>query len=116
MPMAPVTNLTLLAHFRDALREWRCDGFVIWKRQAAQQLRDLLDSHTQKSIAKLMHEHAEAGGVIDQVRERRPEYASRHEYHFDFRLSIDGRFVYLETTLDVTSTGPIITIVSLHDV
>jgi len=54
-----------------------------------------------------MHEHAEAGGVIDQVRERRPEYASRHEYHFGFRLNIDGRLLYFETTLDVTSTGPV---------
>lgn len=114
--MAPLVDPTLLAHLRDALREWRCDGFVIWKRQAAQQLRDLLDAHTQKSIAKLMCEHVEAGGGIDQVRERRPEYAGRHEYHFDFRLSIDGRLVYLETTLDVTPTGPVITIVSVHDV
>lgn len=63
-----------------------------------------------------MHEFVEAGGEIDQVREQRPEYASRHEYHFDFRLNIDGRLVYIETTLDVTATGPVITIVSLHDV
>jgi len=114
--MAPLTDPTLLAHFRDAIGEWRCDGFVRWKRQAAEQLGKLLDSHTQKSIAKLLCEHVEAGGVIDQVRERRPEYAGRHPYHFDFRLNIGGRLVYIETTLDVTSTGPVITIVSLHDV
>lgn len=114
--MAPLVDPTLLAHFREAIGEWRCDGFVIWKRQAAQQLRDLLDSHTQKSIAKLMYEHVKAGGLIDQVRERRPEYAGRHEYHFDFRLNIDGQLVYLETTLDLTSTGPVITIVSIHNV
>jgi len=114
--MAPLVDPTLLAHFREALGEWRCDGFVIWKRQAAEQLRDLLDTHTQKSIAKLMYEHMKAGCVIDQVRERRPEYAGSHENQLDFRLNIDGQLVYLETTLDLTSTGPVITIVSVHNV
>jgi hypothetical protein len=114
--MAPLTDPTLLGHFRDALREWRCDGFVVWKRKAAEGLRLLLGDHTQKSIAKLLYEHVEAGGVIDQIRERRSEYASRHEHHFDFRLNVDGRLVYIETTLDLTPTGPVVTIVSLHDV
>lgn len=45
--MVRLLDLHLLAHFRDALREWRCDGFVIWKRQAAEQLRGLLEAQTQ---------------------------------------------------------------------
>jgi len=113
--MAPLTDPTWLAHFRDALREWRCDGFVEWKRVAAEWLRRNLDDQTQKSVAELLHDHVEAGGQIDQVRERRPEFADSHGYHFDFRLEIDGRNLYIETTLRVTATGPVITIVSIHD-
>jgi hypothetical protein len=30
-------------------------------------------------------------------------------------MTIDGRKVYIETVLDETSTGPTITVVSMHD-
>ena len=113
--MARLTDPKLLSLIREALREWRADGYVVWKRLPAEWLRQELEGQTQKSIAKLLHEHVEAGGEIDQVRERRERYRDRYEFHFDFRLTIDERRVYIETVLDESSTGPTITIVSIHD-
>lgn len=113
--MARLTDQELLALFREALSEWRADGYVVWKRLAAEWLQRELEGYTQKSIANLMHEHVEAGGEIDQVKERRERYRDLYDFHFDIRLKIDGRRVYIETTLDNTSTGPTITIVNMHD-
>ena len=113
--MARLTDKELLALFREALSEWRADGYVVWKKLPVEWLRKELEGQTQKSIAQLMHEHVEAGGEIDQVRERRERYRDQCEFHFDFRLKFNGRRVYIETTLDNTSTGPTITIVNMHD-
>ena len=44
--MAPLTDPTLLAHFRGALREWQCDGFVVWKPIAADWVRSTLEGQT----------------------------------------------------------------------
>jgi hypothetical protein len=99
----------------EALGEWNCEGFVVWKRSAAEWVLGNLDGHTPRSVARLLHEHVASGGEVDQVRERRHEYASRYEFHYDFRIDIDGRRVYIETTLDNTSTGPMVAVVSIHD-
>lgn len=113
--MARLTDANLLALFDTALKEWRVSGFIRWKRIAAEWVAENLEGHTTKSIAKMIHEFFQNGGEIDQVRERRPEYMSRYEYHYDFRFEIDGRRIYIETVLDETPTGPEITIVSIHD-
>ncbi len=113
--MAPLTDQVTLGHFRDALREWRCEGFVVWKPVAAEWVRDNLDGRTPDSIAKLMHKYVEAGGEIDQVRERRDGWEDCNQFHFDFRPTLDGRRLYIETTLRVTSTGPVVKVVSIHD-
>ncbi len=113
--MARLTDPKLLSLIREALSEWRVDGYVVWKRLPAEWLRKELEGQTQKAIAKLLHEHVDAGREIDQVQERRERYRDRYEFHFDFRLTIDERRVYIETTLDESSTGPTITIVSMHD-
>jgi hypothetical protein len=113
--MARLTDPKLLSLIREALREWRAEGYVLWKRLPAEWLRKELEGPTQKSIAKLLHQHVEAGGEIDQVQERREHYRDRYEFHFDFRLTNDERRVYIETTHDESSTGPTITIVNMHD-
>ena len=63
----------------------------------------------------MMHEHVDAGGEIDQVAERREPWRDRHEFHYDFRFSIAGRKLCIETVLGVTSTGPTVTVVNMHD-
>jgi hypothetical protein len=67
-----------------------------------------------RDASRTMLEHVEAGGAIDQVVERRDPWRDRYEFHY-FRFSIGGRRVYIETVLDVTSTGPTLTVVNMHD-
>jgi hypothetical protein len=62
-----------------------------------------------------MYEHFASGGEIDQVRERLRDYAEDHPFHYDFQIEVDGRRIYIETVLDTTSTGPTVTVVSIHD-
>ena len=113
--MAPLTDPILLDHFRHALREWRCDGFVVWKPVAAEWIRNNLEGHTPESIARLMHQYVEGGGKIDQIRERRDGWEDCNQFHFDFRPNLAGRRLYVETTLRVTVTGPVVRVVSIHD-
>jgi hypothetical protein len=62
-----------------------------------------------------MHQHVQADGVIDQVRERRPEWNDR-DYHYDFRLAWTGRSLYIETVLvDDNPKNPYLDVVSIHD-
>ncbi len=113
--MVRLDDQRILKLFRLGLSEWNCDGFVVWKKRPSQWVDENLEGHTTRSVAKLMCEHFDAGGEIDQTRERRADYASFYEFHYDFRFAIDGRRVYIETVLDETSTGPTITVVSMHD-
>ena len=113
--MVRLEDQRILDLVEEALSEWNCDGYVVWKKRPAEWLEVNIEGHTTKSVAKLMHEHFQLGGKVDQTRERRPEYASSHEFHYDFRFPIDGRRIYIETVLDETRTGPTITIVNLHD-
>ena len=63
-----------------------------------------------------MNDFCRTGGVIDQVPERRPEYAN-WPYHYDFRLQLAGKRIYIETILqDDDPKDPTIRIVSIHDV
>lgn len=113
--MAPLTDPTTLAYFCEALGEWNCEGFVVWKRIPAEWLASNLQGETQRSVARLLHEYVSSGGVIDRQVEKRELHRDTHREHFDFRVSIESRLIYIETTLGVTSTGPTITIVSIHD-
>jgi hypothetical protein len=76
LPHAPARHKILKEALRDHLRQAVSRSVFVAARR-------WLGAYSQKSIAKLLHEHVEGGGEIDQVRERRPEYASRHEYHPD---------------------------------
>jgi hypothetical protein len=62
-----------------------------------------------------MYDHCRAGGAIDQVPERRSEY-SHWPYHYDFRLQLARRDLYIETLLqDDNPKDPTIHVVSIHD-
>jgi hypothetical protein len=114
--MPPLSDQVTIELFREALREWSCDGFVVWKDVPRMWLARNFEGCSQKRIARLMHEHIERGGVIDQQPETREVHRDKHRFHFDFRLDVDGRMMYIETTLDRTATGPVVTVVSFHDV
>jgi hypothetical protein len=63
-----------------------------------------------------MWQHVAGGGEIDQVAETREDYRNRYPYHYDFRLPIAGRLIYIETCCDDTMMGPTIYVVNIHDV
>ncbi len=105
-----------LARYRSALANWRITGYVDWKETARTWVRNQLGEHEPRQIARLMFEHVEAGGEIDQVPERRPEWNDR-PFHYDLRISVAGRLLYIETILlDDDPDDPVIRVVSIHDV
>jgi hypothetical protein len=63
-----------------------------------------------------MRKHVLAGGKIDQVEEKRPEYVT-WRFHYDLRMPISGRRVYIETVLiqanDIEDCT--IIVVNMHD-
>jgi hypothetical protein len=78
-------------------------------------IKDELAGLTLKDVAKAMNAHCQAGGVIDQQPEKRPEW-NHWPFHYDFRLRLCGRDVYIETILqDDDPNDPTLHIVSIHD-
>ena len=56
-----------------------------------------------------------AGGEIDQVPETRPQW-NEQRFHYDFRMDIGGRLLYIETILvEDDPDDPTIHVVSIHD-
>ena len=116
--MPPPTNPIILTCFRTILADWAYTGTVTIKEAdgAERWAQKKLPNFAVKHLAKLMHDHVQAGGVIDQKPEKRPEYTDR-DFHYDFRLAWVGRAIYVETILvDDDPKNPYIHIVSVHDV
>jgi hypothetical protein len=67
-----------------------------------------------------MHQHVAAGGKVDEVVERRPEWRDEYEFHHDLRLEIAGKKVYIESRLHyrlpVESDASSIVVVNIHQV
>jgi hypothetical protein len=88
--MAPLNDPQVQAQFVTVLNNWNVTGYITAKELVLNWIADNLPGHDLRAVAKLMHDHLQAGGWPDQVRERRPEYNDR-EYHYDFLLAIPGR-------------------------
>ena len=114
--MPPLTDPAILAQFRKVLGEWNCTGYVTVKAVAQHWITVNLGEIDSKDIARAMFEFLQEGGVIDQVKETRPEW-NIWPYHYDFRLPLAGRQLYIEAILvDDDPNDPTIEIVSIHDV
>jgi hypothetical protein len=105
---------------RGALSEWRYTNSVIFKPTAWSWIRkELSGNHTKKGVAKLLWEHVENGGKIDEQIERRKLEVDDNlirDYHYDVNLSIESRLVYFELILiDDDLEDPVIWVVSVHD-
>src|SRR5437764_5999898 len=112
--MAPLQDSVILAQYRSALLNWWYFGYVSCRRIAEEWIANNLRKHTPRTIAALMYQHVEAGGEIDQVLERRPEWNDR-PFHYDLRLLINNRLIYIDTILvDDDPNDPVIEIVSIH--
>jgi hypothetical protein len=114
--MPPLTDPERLRHYKHALRLWHVTGYILFTPRAQSWINRNLSGVTAREVGRLMNEYVRAGGVIDEVQERRPEY-SEHEHHHDLRLRVHGREVYIETRLimerDVDDT--VIQVVNIHD-
>ena len=103
----------------NALRNWNFRGYVRFKPLVEEWLANELPGYTLREVARQLHGHVEAGGEIDEQKERRPEYAD-FEFHYDLRVKIDDRRVYFETVLLCEDADdpddPVIVVVSVHNV
>ncbi len=113
--MPPLQDPTILAQYRSVLANWRVTGYVEWKEVAWNWVREQLAGVDPRYIAKMMYDYVQAGGVIDQVPETRPEWNDR-PFHYDLRIPITGRLIYIETILiDDDPTDLVIRVVNIHD-
>ena len=113
--MPPLTDPAILAFFHSALSNWNVTDYVTEKDLVMEWRAKNLPRVALKAVAKLMFDHLQAGGVIDQTPETRPEWNDR-PFHYDFRILVGGRRVYIETVLvDDDPTDPFVHIVSMHD-
>ena len=102
MTLAPLTDPDRLAAYQDALSNWSFEGYVAFEcltESAFAWVRQELENITLRDIARLMFEHVEAGGEIDEVKETRPEWSDQYEFHYDLRVSIQDKPIYIETRM-----------------
>jgi hypothetical protein len=118
--MARLTDPERLEAYRDALKNWRFEGYIelAMPDQSYDWMREKLGNIRVQELFRLMHEYVETGGEIDEVRETRPEWASDYEYHYDLRFTVQGVPVYVETRLryrpPFVSDEPTIIMVNVH--
>jgi hypothetical protein len=113
--MTRLIDPVVLAKFQYALSQWRFTGYITWKPVARQWLEGNLEGQTARSVGEEMFRFFSNGGEIDQIREMRSEW-SAHRFHYDFRMEIDGRMLYIETLLvEDDPEDPTIHVVSIHD-
>ena len=113
--MPPVRDADTLAKFCTAFEEWNSGG-VLWRQVPTEWVSANLDGCTPNAITCLIREHIANGGEIDRAEDSRSNFRRLHPYHYDFRISISGRPIYIETILDDVKMGPRLTVVSIHDV
>jgi hypothetical protein len=97
-----------------AFEEWNSGG-VLWKQLAAEWVRRNLEYVTQQAINERILQHIVSNGRIDQVNETREEYL-HFEFHYDVRIPILDRTIYIEMVLTEHEMGPVVTVVNVHDV
>ena len=113
--MVWLTDPAILAKFQHALSQWKFTGYITWKPIARQWVEQNLEGWTTRSIAEEMSRFFDSGSKIDQTQETRREW-NEHRFHYDFRIEIGGRLLYIETVLVEDDTDdPTIHIVSIHD-
>jgi hypothetical protein len=83
--------------YRNALNNWRYEGFIEFRPRVESWLRKEL-ALSGREVRQLLAEFVAQGGRIDEQVETRPEYVS-FEFHYDLRVTIDGRRIYFETIL-----------------
>ena len=115
--MPPLTDRERLTHYVTALSFWNIGCYVHWKSRVAADLRRNYDITT-REFSRLMFEHVNRGGQIDEIPETRKPWRDEYPYHYDMRFAIpDGGQVYVETVLELgrEPDDARITVVSVHE-
>jgi hypothetical protein len=115
--MAKPKDSAALECYRQVLLNFgHVQGFIEWERLPYTWLRTNLPNVNARQVHQLMIAHVASGGEIDQVEERRPEYVA-WKFHYDLRLPISGRKLYIETVFEQADDPEDCTIhvVNVHD-
>jgi hypothetical protein len=115
--MAKPKDQVALDRYCQVLREFAgYSGYIQWRRLPSEWLAANLPNIGLRRMHELMAEHVASGGKVDQVEELRQEYVE-YGFHYDLRMAIDGRRVYMETVLDQADHVEDCTIwvVNMHD-
>lgn len=113
--MASLQDPEIRRRYRKALEQRKVAGYVVWKGITVEWVARNLQGYSPPDVARAMWEYVCGGGRIDQVPEKRQEW-SEHPYHYDLRLGIGNRELYIETVLyDDDPDDPVIQVVSIHD-
>lgn len=74
-----------------------------------------MEGWTTRAVGEELFCFFDRGGEIDQAPETRPEW-SQWRFHYDFRIEIGGRLLYIETILvEDDPDDPTVHVVSIHD-
>lgn len=87
-----------ISRYKAALSEWNVAGGVVWNSRSQDYVRTNM-SLSPKEIAKLMWEFVQRGGEIDAQPETREPYRRERKFHYDLRLPLEGKDMYVETIL-----------------
>jgi len=111
--MPPLRDEHITDRLQIAFDEWHSGG-VLWLTVPTEWVGKNLEGCTPAAINDLVTEHIRRRGKIN-VAENKTEFRNLHSYHYEFRLLICGRHIYVETILDEIKMGPRVTVVSVHD-
>jgi hypothetical protein len=117
----PLTDPDRLAAFLDAMRNWAIRGYIEFdlSSTARKYVRETLGIGSLDELSRLMHQFVTTGGCVDEIRELRPEWCPKWEFHYDLRIQVNNRVVYIETRLiyrlPVVADESSILVVNIHD-
>jgi hypothetical protein len=98
--MARLTDPDILARYKQALAEWAVSGAIELEGRAPVGLRATLEGMSSDNFKEALYLHVcEKNGEVDQVKEEREPWREHWEWHYDVRLTINGRNIYVETRL-----------------
>jgi hypothetical protein len=98
--MARLTDLAVLARYKQAQADWNVEGAVVFKGRAPDGVRTTLEGVTEKYFKEFLYRFVcEENGEIDQVKEERDPWREHWEWHYDLRPTVNGVTLYVETRL-----------------
>jgi hypothetical protein len=117
--MGKLTDPEILACYRNALANWRYDGYIVLTPPAEECLRRHLPGYAPRAFGELLFRFViQENGDIDQVVEAREEWRDQWSHHYDDRPIVGGFKLYVETRLRYNNVSdpddPFIVVVNLH--